>query len=149
MLDLLTLGQAHPSEFDLIMVNAVFYVLADPELQKALENIAAALRPGGWLIAFDLFHPREQQLLILETSQLHPEGHPLHIRPYSRLRGMSEAAGLGEVGFEAFRIPIELPEPEGLASTATFTVDTVGGDRLPMRGVINQPWCHFRARRPA
>ena len=59
----------------------------------SLKAINAALVPGGWLVAFDFFHPWEQNVALIEKSALFPDGHPLHFRSYAtRTKALSAPA---------------------------------------------------------
>lgn len=146
-MDLLDLG--HPGAFDVIVVNAVLYLLDDDDLARALASVARALHPGGSLVAFDLFHPFEQHLTVREASLTHPEGLVLHLRPYSVLSAAAAAAGLAEPTLHPFEIPIDLPRPARDDEIISYTVPTATGRRLLFRGALAQPWCHVVAARPA
>jgi len=138
----------HADAFDVIVVNAVLYLLDDDDLRRALASVAGALRPGGSLVAFDLFHPFEQHLTIREASLTHPEGLVLHFRPHSLLRDAAALAGLGDLEIHAFAIPIDLPRPERDDEIVSYTVPAASGERLLFRGALAQPWCHVVATRP-
>lgn len=145
-MDLLDLARA--GHFDVVIVNAVLYLLNDDDLGRALASVAGALRPGGSLIAFDLFHPFDQHLTIREASPTHPDGLVLHFRPYATLAAAAAAAGLGEPEIRPFRIPIDLPRPARDDEIVSYTVPTADGGRLLFRGALAQPWCHLVLRRP-
>lgn len=144
-MDLQNLGFSE--RFDLITVNAVFGIFRENEFQNALGNIHRALRPQGWLLSFDWFHPFEQDLAILEKSKTHPEGLLLHYRPYSRVRSALEAAGFHKITFIPFEIAIDLPQPKDPAEIITYTKRVEGGGRLQLRGALSQPWCHLLAQK--
>jgi SAM-dependent methyltransferase len=143
VLDLLELP---PSTFDVIVANAVLYLLRDGEYEEAAASVAQALRPGGTFLAFDFFHPFEQDLTIREASKTHPDGLTLHFRPYSRARAVFQEAGFAEVEFRPFAIPIDLERPEDDAEIISYTVPAADGTRQLFRGTLYQPWCHFVAR---
>ena len=145
-MDLLDIG--HPGAFDVIVINAVLYLLGDDDLRRALGSVAAALAPGGSLVAFDLFHPFDQHLTIREESPTHPDGLVLHFRPYALLGEACAAAGLEPPAIHPFAIPIDLPRPARDDEIISYTVPTASGERLLFRGALAQPWCHVTARRP-
>lgn len=144
-MDLLDLG---PGAFDVVVINAVLYLLGDDDLRRALRSVAGALAPGGTLVAFDLFHPFDQHLTIREASATHPDGLVLHFRPYALLGEACAAAGLEPPAIHPFAIPIDLPRPERDDEIISYTVPTAAGERLLFRGALAQPWCHVTARRP-
>lgn len=140
------------SGFDVIVVNAVFYALADDLFDKALASIASALAPGGHLIAFDYFHPYHQDLVVEERSEPQPQGALLHFRPMAGTSRRLEGHGFTGADFRPFEIPIDLPRraqanEDAWADLETWTIPTAGGSRILMRGPISQPWCHLVARR--
>jgi SAM-dependent methyltransferase len=145
-MDLLDIG--HPGAFDVIVINAVLYLLGDDDLRRALSSVAAALAPGGSVVAFDLFHPFDQHLTIREASATHPDGLVLHLRPYALLGEACAAAGLGPPAIHPFAIPIDLPRPERDDEIISYTVPTAAGERLLFRGALAQPWCHVVASLP-
>ena len=145
-MDALALDRAE--EFDVVVLNAVLYLFTPAELDGALGQIACALRPGGALVAFDLFHPFGQELTVTEVSETHPEGLTLHLRSYGALTAALGAAGLGAPEITPFRIPIDLPRPGRDDEIISYTVPAASGERLLFRGTLHQPWCHVVARRP-
>lgn len=145
-MDLLDIG--HPGAFDVIVINAVLYLLGDDDLRQAIASVAAALAPGGSLVAFDLFHPFEQHLTIREASATHPDGLVLHFRPYALLDEACADAGLALPRIHPFAIPIDLPRPARDDEIISYTVPTAAGGRLLFRGALAQPWCHVVASRP-
>lgn len=145
--DLMDLGWEE--RFDIVVVNAVFYMLDDEHLALALASVARALKPGGHLLAFDFFHPYEQDLAIFERSVTHPEGLMLHFRPMPKAQAMLQTAGFAQAEFRPFVLPIELERSPDPAVLNTFTEVTREGAHLAFRGVLYQPWCHLKARRRA
>lgn len=143
-IDILAVGRF--SAFDIVTANAILYGFAPEAFEHAVASIGAALRPGGTLIAFDLFHPFEQEVAIVERSAAFPDGHPLHFRSYGWTRRALAAAGFAEPAFHPFAIPIDLPMP-GRDSVRTYTRRDAEGARLQFRGTLFQPWCHMVARR--
>jgi SAM-dependent methyltransferase len=132
-------------EYDIIVVNAVFYMLNDEQLKKALKSVCLALKPGGSLLAFDFFHPFEQDLSVLEKSTTHPEGLMLHMRPQDSVKAILEDAGFSTAQFMPFSMPIDLEKPSQPDDMRTYTVKDEKGGRLSFRGVLFQPWCHLHA----
>lgn len=150
-MDILALPQRG---YQVVVVNAVFYALDDDLFQRALSSIHDALAPGGHLVAFDFFHPFQQDLVIVERSRPQPEGAPLHFRPMGSTRERLGAAGYDDVHFHPFEIAIDLPQrmppgsdDSGWADLETHTRMTTSGVRMLMRGPLSQPWCHLLARR--
>lgn len=141
-LDLLDL----PTErFDVVIANAVLYLMSDDEFERAAASIAGALREGGSFVAFDFFHPFEQELEIRETSRTHPRGLMLHFRPMEVGREVLRGAGFVDVDFRPFEIPIDLPRPDDDGELISYTRAAADGQRLLFRGALFQPWCHVVA----
>jgi SAM-dependent methyltransferase len=145
VMDVRDLG-GQPS-YDFIVSNAVIGRFLDADFALALASIARALRPGGCFLAFEYFHPFEQQIEVIEKSRLHPEGVPLVFRPYSQVRQRLHENGFNEVDFHPFAIPIDLPRPEDPHDTRTYTVRTDQNERLNFRGSLYLPWCHLVSRK--
>ncbi len=134
------------AEFDFVIANAIFVGLEDDDFSNAAASIAAALKPGGALIAFDWFHPWKQELTILEKSGNLPDGYTMHFRSYNRFRELMGVDAYESIKFSPFLIPIDLPQPAlDTDYLETYTVPTAAGDRLQFRGVIPQPWNHMVA----
>jgi SAM-dependent methyltransferase len=145
MMDLLDLqGEGR---FDIVVVNAVLFLFDQPEFERAVAGIARLLASGGRFFAFDLCHPYEQELAILEKSKTHPEGMTLHFRPYSVVEATLRRHGFAAPAVTPFAIPIDLPRPADMADISSQTVRTEGGDRLIFRGALYTPWCHLAARK--
>ena len=141
-MNVVTLGRT--AEFDAVTLNAVLYLFEPAGFDSAIASISRALRPGGWVIAFDWFHPWEQELAIRETSKTHPNGLMIHLRSYSRVRPILARHGFKEPAFEPFAIPIDLPRPSELDDMTSYTV---GPERLIFRGSLAQPWCFLAAQK--
>jgi SAM-dependent methyltransferase len=143
VMDLLGLPTAR---FDIVIVNAVLYMLDDEQYRLALVSIANCLRPGGKCLIYDFAHPFvHQQLTTYETSVLHPNGLRLCFRPITKVQGLARDAGFTTVEFFLFEIPIALPQPAFDGEIVTYTVDRKDGGRCMFRGVLYQPWCHMIA----
>jgi len=145
VMDILRLGE-RAGYYDVITANAILYGFTDDLFESSLRSISEALTPGGSLVAFDFFHPWDQDVELVEKSAHFPQGHPLHFRSYATARKALQSAGLQEPQFSPFQIGIDLPD-KGHASIATRTTMTKSGDRLLFRGCLNQPWCHLVARK--
>lgn len=124
--------------YDVVISNAVLYCLLD--FNAAVTSVRKALRDGGLFVAFDFFHPFEQEIEIVERTQAAPEGHQIFMRSMFSARAALIAAGFADVAFHPFAIPITL-NGDGIA---TRTVESDVG-RLQFRGAIYQPWCHLVA----
>jgi SAM-dependent methyltransferase len=147
VMDILCLGE-RPDHYDIVVANAILYGFTEELFTASLKSIARALAPGSWLVAFDFFHPWEQDVELVEKSAHFPDGHPMHFRSYASARKALIAAGFGEPRFTPFEIKIDLPD-EGPSSISTRTVTAKDGSRLQFRGCLTQPWCHLAARKPA
>jgi hypothetical protein len=117
------------------------------EFVRAVGNIARAVKPAGAFIAFDFFHPFDQEIAITETSVLHPGGLSFQFRSYRTARAALGAAGLTDVEFRPFHMPFDLPRSDDVANINSYTIATPQG-RLSFRGALCQPWCHLVARKP-
>lgn len=131
--------------YDIIVVNAVLYMMEDSQFDQALKSLATALRPGGSVVIFDFFHPFEQDLSIMEVSKTHPKGLRLRFRPMSLVIRMLNAAGFANPRFRPFTLAIDLPRNPDDSELITYTVTDADGTRLPFRGTLFQPWCHLTA----
>lgn len=129
--------------FDLIVANAALMFFNEDEFRLAISNIARAIKQEGWCIAFDWFHPFEQELMIVETSKLHPQGLRFYHRSYATVRAALKEVGFSPPTFQPFHIPIDLPRPAIAADITTYTVKTTDGKRLSFRGTLFQPWCYL------
>lgn len=134
-------------QFDVVVANAVLYLMGDEEFARAAASVSAALRPGGSLVAFDFFHPFEQLLEIRETSRTHPDGLMLHFRPYYAAREVLGRVGFTQVEFRPFAIPIDLTRPDDDGELISYTRSTADDERLLFRGTLFQPWCHLVAQK--
>jgi len=133
------------TEFDVVTVNAVLYMMDDEQFRGALDSIRAALRRDGTMIVFDFFHPFPQDLTLNEVSKSHPKGLRLRFRPMPAVEATLGAAGFVNPVFRPFTLPIDLPLSGGPEDLITYTVPTQDGRKLPFRGTLFQPWCHLRA----
>jgi SAM-dependent methyltransferase len=143
VMDLLALPAAH---YDIVIVNAVLYMLDDEQYRIALVSLANCLRAGGTCLIYDFAHPFvHQKLTIYETSVLHPNGLRLCFRPTVEVDRAAREAGFAAVEFHPFEIPIVLPPSPHDGEVVTYTVDRSDGGRSMFRGALYQPWCHMVA----
>lgn len=136
-----------PGQYDCITANAVTYLFDLPEYERAIQNIAKALKPSGTFISFDWYHPQGGQTFkITEFTPGHPDGITIHSRPWADVSRILTEAGFEAIQFNPFLIPIDLPEQEDKnADPITYTVKLENGNRLCFRGSLYQPWCHLIA----
>ena len=141
-------------KYDIITVNAVFYLLNYKEFEEALSSVSNALNDNGWLISFDFFHPFEQDLSIFEKSKSHPEGIALHFRPFEIVKQILKKSNFKKVDFNPFIIPISLNkekflqnDPDIFHELTTYTQQLQSGHQLLFRGTLAQPWCHLIAQK--
>lgn len=133
--------------YDIVVANASLMFFKPAEFERAIRNLGSAVRPGGWFVAFDYFHPFDQELSIVERSKAHPKGLHLHMRSYGVVRRALEKARLREPVFRPFDIPIDLPRPSDLTDITSYTVREEAARRMSFRGSLFQPWCHLTARK--
>lgn len=131
--------------YDIITINAVLYMMEDPQFEAALQSVAGSLKPGGTMIVFDFFHPFPQDLHINEISSSHPAGLRLRFRPMAQVESQLAKAGFKNTVFRPFTLPIDLPPSGGPGDLITYTVQVEDGKKLPFRGTLFQPWCHLTA----
>lgn len=55
-------------------------------------------------------------------------------------------AGFSNPDYRPFVLPIDLPLKND-GELVTYTVAIDGGQRLPFRGALSQPWCHLVAKK--
>ncbi len=135
------------SQYDIVIVNAVFYMLDHIQYKQALKSIGQALTSGGSIVAYDFAHPFEHQNLVInETSLMHPNGLRLCFRPMKFIEEKMVMAGFEKPDFKPFEIPITLPRPDFDQEIVTYTTESDEG-RLMFRGTLYQPWCHIVARK--
>jgi SAM-dependent methyltransferase len=146
-MDMLALDQ--DARFDLVVTNAALMFFTEEELRQALHSLGGVVKPDGFLVAFDFFHPFEQEVAIVERSRSFPEGLKFHFRSYRLIREALADAGFEEPELRPFEIPIDLPRPGDLADITSWTERSADGRGMSFRGTIFQPWCHLTARRSA
>jgi SAM-dependent methyltransferase len=106
--------------YDVITVCAVLFLFDSDEFDRALASIASALKPGGWLVVYDFFHPFEQDLTVVEKSKTHPDGLTLHFRPFSKVRRSLEGARLANATLTPFEMPVDFEKPADLTDMRTL-----------------------------
>lgn len=144
--DMLDLSGRDP--FDVIVANAVAVYFDWADYRTALESVFAALKSGGTYLAFEWLHPFGiQDIVIVETSDWHPDGLRICFRPMPKVEALLREVGFAEVSFRPFELPIDLPFPGYEADVGTYTRKDEAGRRLAFRGVLYQPWCHLVARK--
>lgn len=131
---------------DIVIVNAVLYMMEDEQFEQSIRNLANCLASGGRMIVFDFFHPFNQHLSIIEKSRSHPDGLRLVFRPMDMVNRILAEAGFSDPEYRPFVLPIDLPLKND-GELVTYTVAAEEGRRLPFRGALSQPWCHLVARK--
>jgi SAM-dependent methyltransferase len=135
--------------YDIIVSNAVTSIVAEADFERGMASIGRALNRGGAFISWEWMHPFDGQTIeILEKTQHYPDGLWLYFRPYANVRRALAAAGLIDIEFSEFDIPIDLPFG-GYNSVQSYTRNDERGRRMSFRGVLYQPWAFVTARAPA
>lgn len=142
-MDILKLHLDKP--FDIIVANAALMFFDEGEFNTALRKISEATNRPGWFVAFDLFHPFEQEVTVVEKSRIWPGGLKLHLRSYARVAERLQWAGFSAPAMVPFRIPIDLPIPQEGGDLTSYSVRTDTGERMCFRGALFQPWCFMTA----
>lgn len=132
--------------FDVIIANAVAVYFYWDEYLAAARSVAKALRRGGTYLAFEWLHPfKQQDIVITETTPGHPQGLRICFRPMPKVAEVLAAAGLTDVKFMPFELPIDLPMPGYGEEILSYTRRAADGSNLCFRGTLFQPWCHLSA----
>ncbi len=143
-LDMLDLP--YTEQFDIVVANAVAVYFHWDEYVRAAKSVARALRAGGSYLAFEWLHPFQfQDIVIHETTLGHPQGLRICFRPMARVAQIFEQAGMDQIEFLPFELPIELPMPGYDQEVVSYTQRTAEGRNLCFRGALSQPWCHLTA----
>jgi len=142
-LDMLALPTAR--KYDVVVANAALMFFDPEQFSTALRNLGAVVKPGGSFIAFDYFHPFEQEVTLTETSLVHPKGLTFSFRSYKVVRAAVAAAGLNPPEFHPFHMPFDLPRSDDPGNVNSYTVADAHGLRHAFRGSVHQPWCHLIA----
>jgi hypothetical protein len=115
-LDLLDLPPA--KGFDIVVVNAVLFMMTDGQFQKSLASLAGSLAPAGLLWHSIFFHPFPQKISIVESSDPHPDGLPLNFRPIPLCSRTSQE---GRIECARHRAPRKIVRDKGDVSAHTHT----------------------------
>ena len=152
LMDIFAIPATKP--FDIIVANAVLYLLDNKQFDMVMGSVTHALKPGGWFLIFDFFHEFRQDLQIIETSRSHPDGLTLYFRSQTSAKKIIAEHGFSALEFRPFQISMDLPmgvtygdNTDGFEDLNSYTVKTETDKRLLFRGALFQPWCHFRARK--
>lgn len=128
-MDILKLSDRLP-KFDIIILNAILFSLNLESFQQAISQVSQFLKEPGYLIAFDFFHPFEQEVSVAEKSRNFPEGITLFFREYTVVEGVLKKHEFKGQKFNPFYIPIELPKSPDLANVNSYTMAMRGGEEL-------------------
>jgi trans-aconitate methyltransferase len=130
---------------DVTILSAVLFRFGDAEHETAWRQIHRVLKPGGYAVVFDWYHPYRQTVRIVDETDLHPEGLTLNMRSQDAVRKQLLGLGFASVRFLPFKIGIDLECKDPGDAVSTHTRKTADGERLQFRGVIYQPWCYMVA----
>jgi hypothetical protein len=148
-MDVLDLPVDRP--FDIITANAVNQMFELHEYKQAMKSIAGALMPGGYFVGYEFVQNDLAERKIVETSKWHPDGLAIWFRSHAFVTLALREAGFYFADIIPFEIGIDLPKPAPGSIEAqtlvSYTIKTDSGNRLLMRGTLNQPWAHIGARK--
>jgi len=144
--DLLSMSFDEP--FDIVTGNNALMFFDDAQYERAVSNIWDSLSPGGSFFTSDLYHPFDQDLKIVERNNWYPGELVTYHRSYAYVRRVFEGLGADRIDFRPFGMTKDLPRND-YGSLVSYTIGTEGGERLDMRGILLQPFCHFSAHKPA
>jgi SAM-dependent methyltransferase len=131
---------------DAILLNAVTFYFNEGDFRRLLAVVAKNLRPGGLMVSFDWHHNYDHQSFVMtEKSKGHPNGVTYHVRPKRDVAATLRETGFGDVRFDDFELPVDLPDTDPDAEITSRTETTTAGKRLCFRGAFFQPWCHLSA----
>ncbi len=135
--------------FDIVIANAMVHPLTYEEFEQALVQFGRVLKPNGYHLNFDGFHPFEQEIAVMEYSTYGSSlGIPIYYRSFTRTSQLLERAGFDRIEFHPFEMPFDLErDPQDFTNLTTYTVRTEDGKRMSMRGSIYQSWCHLYAQK--
>lgn len=135
-------------QYDVVVTNAALMFFDEGEqFDQAIAGVGKLVKKGGYFVAFDYFSPYNQEVTIIETTKGHPKGLKFSFRSYETTKRALDKAGLSNAQFQPFYMPFDLPKPTDPSDVTSFTTQTTSGERLSLRGMINQPWCHLIARK--
>jgi SAM-dependent methyltransferase len=137
------------SDFDIVIANAMVHPLTYEEFEQALVQFGRVLKPNGYHLNFDGFHPFEQEIAVMEYSTYGSSLGISHLlRSFTRTSQLFERAGFDRIEFHPFEMPFDLErDPQDFTNLTTYTVRTEDSKRMSMRGSIYQSWCHLYAQK--
>jgi SAM-dependent methyltransferase len=133
--------------YDVVVANAALMFFDEAEFDRAVAMLGRLVAPGGSFVAFDLFHPFEQEITLVERSKGHPAGLKFAFRSWETVQRAVRASGLRPAELTMWNMPIDLPPPARPDDITSYTVPTTDGRRLSFRGALYQPWCHMIAKK--
>ena len=133
--------------YDVVVTNAALMFFDDAEFDRAIAMLGRLVAAGGSFVAFDLFHPFEQEITLVERSIGHPAGLKFSLRSWKTAQRAIRAAGLSPADMTMWNMPIDLPVPAQPDDITSYTVNATDGRRLSFRGSLYQPWCHVIAKK--
>jgi SAM-dependent methyltransferase len=130
---------------DIIVASAVLFRFEEEQHGRIWQRFFELLKPGGIVVTFDFYNPFDQNLRLVESTVMHPEG--LLLNFWSQQLVMSQLIKIGfkDIQFRMFQIPIDLILQVPTDPLYTYTKQTLDGERLQFRGALYQPWCHLVA----
>jgi len=139
--------------YDFVVVSAVLQTLSTlRDYEDALRRLSEVVSQSGFLILFEGFFDSIAVNSItahLDYSANHSnfiDSMQYTYLSYNYTRQILESAGLTNVRFQPFHVPIKLEREFGNPKKS-FTVTTENGINLSMIEVISQPWCFCIAQR--
>lgn len=147
------LPESEHNKYDLVVITAVLQVLPFPLFNKAIDNVAKLLKPGGVFVSFEGYHDFDKIDCItygIENviSERPPTSTMTYHYPSKKLaESYCLSAGFDSIQFRDFSMKTDLPYA---ASTppSTHTIVTDGDKRLSMLGLLSQPWSFLVAVKP-
>lgn len=146
-------GPLELDSYDLIHTRLLLRHL--PQRDRALLNMVASLRPGGWLLAedFDLatagfFHPpSDVQARVNQALERLLERKGVETRYGIKLLAALRAAGLAELGAEAQLrvVPLGTPDAEALALKLEHFRAALAGEGLVTESEVDRAIAEARA----
>ena len=135
--------------FEIVVANAMVHPLNAQEFEQVISSFASILKPDGFHLNFDGFHPFHQEISVVEYSDYGSQkGIPIFYRSFDRTSQVLALAGFDRIEFHPFEMPFDLDRDiRNFSDLSTYTIKTEYGTRLSMRGSIYQPWCHLYARK--
>ena len=92
---------------DVIVSTAVTYQFEEAEFIKCMENIYKSLSKNGTYIGYELINEFNQEITVIEKTELYKTGIPLHIRSQNFLQKVLKNR-LQKIKFNFFNINIDL-----------------------------------------